>query len=91
VKFRKSSTFKEDFGKLPASIQKRTREKFGQFKEDMRHPSLRIKKMKGYGDIWEGHITDQYVFTFEFGIDPDTGESLVIFRRIGTHSVYEKP
>jgi hypothetical protein len=47
--------------------------------------------MKGHEDIWEGHITLDYVFTMEWGTDEQTGEQLAIFRRIGKHEIYKNP
>jgi hypothetical protein len=47
--------------------------------------------MQGHPDIWEGHITLQYVFTFHIEQDPDTGERVYIFRNIGTHDIYRQP
>ena len=55
------------------------------------HPSLRIRKMQGRPDIWEGHITLQYVFTFHLETEPTTGELIYVFRAIGTHNIYRNP
>ena len=90
MKFQTSKPFEEDFKKLPSEIRKAVSEKFRLWQADPNYPSLRIKKMKGHKGIWEGHITVQYVFTFEWRIAED-GERLVLLRRIGTHQVYEKP
>ena len=84
-------SFKEDFDKLPDHIKQQTRDKFRLFMSDSNHPSLRIKKMKGHGEIWEGHISMQYVFTFMWATDEQTGEPVAVFRRIGSHDIYKKP
>jgi hypothetical protein len=47
--------------------------------------------MKGFEDIWEGHITEGYVFTMEWDQDKETGEQVAIFRRIGKHEIYKNP
>lgn len=91
MKYRRSPKFKEDFEKLPQSIQNSVREKFRLFKENSYHPSLRIKKMQGYDNIWEGHLTIEYVFTFMRETDDETGEEIITFRRIGPHSIYRSP
>jgi mRNA-degrading endonuclease RelE of RelBE toxin-antitoxin system len=92
MKARRLNSFKEDFDKLPPHIQQLTREKFRLFMEDSRHPSLRLKKMKGYDNIWEGHITLGYVFTMQWQIDDESGEEIAIFRRIGKHDeTYDHP
>ena len=46
--------------------------------------------MQGYDEIWEGHITKDYVFTFHYETSEDD-ETVVVFRHIGTHDIYEKP
>jgi mRNA interferase RelE/StbE len=55
------------------------------------HPSLRIRKMQGHPDIWEGHVTRDYVFTFHVDKDPESGEAIFVFRNIGTHEIYRSP
>jgi len=91
MKFRRLQAFKDDFALLPADIQERTRKQFELFRNDPFHPSLRLKKMKGHGAIWEGHISEGYVFTMQWDEDPETGEPIATFRRIGKHSIYKKP
>ena len=53
------------------------------------HPSLRIRKMEGHPGIWEGHVTLDYVFTFHVENDPATGETVFVFRNIGTYDSTE--
>jgi mRNA-degrading endonuclease YafQ of YafQ-DinJ toxin-antitoxin module len=50
----------------------------------------RIKQMEGHPDIWEGHVKDNLCFTFHYH-KTDTGEKIVLFRRVGTHAIYKKP
>ena len=47
--------------------------------------------MTGFEGIWEGHISQSYVFTFEWLKDPQTGEPIAYFRRIGQHAIYDNP
>jgi len=47
--------------------------------------------MQGHSDIWEGHVTREYVFTFHIEQDPDTGETIFVFRNIGIHEIYRSP
>ena len=91
MKYRRAESFRADFEQLPKQIQETTRQKFELFKQDSRHPSLRIKKMQGHDDIWEGHITLKIVFTFQETVDEDTQETVIIFRRIGYHDIYDSP
>ncbi len=92
MRFRKLKQFDTDLINLPEQIQAIARKQFKLFKENPRHPSLRVKKMEGFKDIWEGHVTRGYVFTFEWAVDPETGEQIARFRRIGKHNeVYANP
>jgi mRNA-degrading endonuclease RelE of RelBE toxin-antitoxin system len=94
MKFVRLASFRDDFQKLPSHIQEQAKEKFRLFSENPTppfHPSLRIKKMQGYEGIWEGHVTRGYVFTFEQNRDRATGEVVFLFRRIGTHEIYNNP
>lgn len=95
MKFRPTQTFWEAYAALPPDIKEGAREAFRRFQDGAEsppfHPSLRIRKMQGHADIWEGHITLQDVFTFHIEHDPDTGEIIYVFRNIGTHGVYRRP
>jgi len=95
MKFRPVQTFWEAYAALPPDIKERTREAFLRFQDGAGHPpfhpALRIRKMQGHPDIWEGHITLQYVFTFHIEQDPQTGERIYVFRNIGTHDIYRRP
>ena len=71
--------FERCYVKLPIEIQKTFEAKLLLMQENMGHPSLRIKKMKGSKGIYEGSITMKYRFTFEFVEDG------IILRNIGKH------
>ncbi len=95
MKFRPLQAFWEAYAPLPPAVKERARRTFLLFRAGAEqppfHPSLRIRKMQGHPDIWEGHITRQYVFTFHVETDPDTGETIYVFRNIGTHEIYRNP
>jgi mRNA-degrading endonuclease YafQ of YafQ-DinJ toxin-antitoxin module len=91
MKYHRLKSFHRDFAGLPEDIKQQAREKFKLFVQNPRHPSLRVKKMSGHPNIWEGHITQKVVFTFQPGEDPDTGEPVIFFRRIGSHDIYDSP
>ena len=59
-------SFDEDYAVLPEKLKKLTDRKIAMLFNNSRHPSLRIKKMEGRRDIWEGSITKNYRFTFQF-------------------------
>lgn len=77
--------FRSDYAGLPAGIQQRFDKQLRLFLENPRHPSLRIKKMEGFNDIWEGRITQNYRFTFRIV------DQTCVLRRIGTHNVLKTP
>ena len=79
--YRFSNTFKKQYKYLPHEIRRGFSEKLALFLSDMRHPSLRVKKIQGVQNRWEGSITMKYRFTFHFD------EDIVAFRAIGTHDI----
>ncbi len=79
-----SKRFKKEYKNLPLKIQKAFDKKLEVFLKDMSHPSLRVKRIQGTNDRWEGSITTKYRFTFEFIQD------LVLFRTIGTHDILKR-
>jgi hypothetical protein len=95
MKYRALQTFWEAYARLVPDVRDRARRAFRLFQQGAEnppfHPSLRIRKMQGHPDIWEGHITQQYVFTFHTEQDPKTGERIYVFRNIGTHDIYRQP
>jgi mRNA-degrading endonuclease YafQ of YafQ-DinJ toxin-antitoxin module len=95
TRFRASKFFWKTYAQLPVEIKEKAREAFQLFQQGVDnplfHPSLRIRKLEGHSDIWEGHITVQYVFTFHIEEDAETGEKIYVFRKVGTHEIYRKP
>jgi mRNA interferase RelE/StbE len=76
-----SSGFRKDYHALPKVIRKTFDTKLTLFLNNPRHPSLRVKRLVGTVDRWEGSVTMNYRFTFRFA------EGKVLFRRIGTHDM----
>lgn len=79
-----STRFKKGYKGLPKEIQKTFDQKLQIFLKDMTHPSLRVKRIQGTRDRWEGSVTMKYRFIFEFS------EDILIFRAIGTHDILIK-
>ena len=79
--YRFSNKFKKQYKTLPHEIRQTFKEKLQLFLTDMRHPSLRVKKIQGVENRWEGSITMRYRFTFHFEAE------IVVFRAIGTHDI----
>ena len=80
-----AESFKKDYQQLPASVQQLFDRKLSILVQNIRHPSLRIKKMKGFENRWEGSINMFYRFTFEIHGD------YILLRRIGPHDVLKNP
>ena len=78
--------FTSNFFYLPDNIKRKAKKVFKLLSSNLRHPSLRLKKLKGYQDIWYARIDKNYRFTFQI-----QGEFIII-RRVGLHNpVIKKP
>jgi mRNA-degrading endonuclease RelE of RelBE toxin-antitoxin system len=73
--------FGADDNALTQQLRQRVDKALRLLLENPRHPSLQIKKMKGYEDRWEGRVTLHYrlIFTIE-------GDAYVLLR-VGTHDL----
>ena len=82
--FQFSRKFKKEYQKLPDSIQKAFDKKLDLLQNSPMHPSLRVKRVQGTKEIWEGSITMKYRFTFEIQ------GACIFFRAIGTHDILNR-
>jgi mRNA interferase RelE/StbE len=77
-------TLTERFRKSALELEPDARKKLKQQLEllagDPRHPSLRVKKIKGTGSIFEARVDRDVRFTFEYG-----GKHGIILRVVGPH------
>ena len=77
-------TLTERFRRSVLELEPGTREKLkkqiGLLASDPRHPSLRVKKIKGTGSVFEARVDRDFRFTFEYG---DKHE--IILRVVGPH------
>lgn len=78
-------SFQRDYQHLPQELQRTVDEALARLLENPRHPSLRTKKMRGAGPIWELRVTRGYRITFEIQGD------LYDLRRVGTHDILRSP
>ena len=79
-----SKRFKKEYLSLPKEVQQAFDDKLQLFLEDMSHPSLRVKRIQGTKDRWEGSVTKKYRFTFQFSAET------ILFRAIGTHNILSR-
>jgi mRNA interferase RelE/StbE len=75
----RSDQFKKAWTQLSEADKKLARKAIEMMLEDMRYPSLRIKKVKGAGDVWEARASYSMRITFELAQDT------IILRNIGKH------
>lgn len=72
--------FSKDYHRLPKRVQAQVKKAIKRFKKDWRHPSLRIKKVWGKKDLWEGRITRFYRFTFTIE------DNIIFLVSVGPHN-----
>ena len=80
VKIRRTNSFLKDYRTLPADIQDRVDKQLTLLLENPRHPSLRLKKLKGT-DTFEIRITKGYRLTLRYA------NKVLELRRVGTHDL----
>lgn len=90
IKLSYSARYNRDFFRLEKPIAKMVERKLALFQEGPRHPSLRVKKLRGHEGIWELSLTEQYRVTFEWA-KVKGEERIAILRRVGTHDVLKAP
>jgi mRNA-degrading endonuclease RelE of RelBE toxin-antitoxin system len=77
-------TLTERFRKSALELDPETREKLrkqiGLLAADPRHPSLRVRKIKGTGSVFEARVDRSFRFTFEYGEGHE-----IILRVVGPH------
>ena len=79
-----SRSFRKQYRTLPTEVQTAFDKKLALFLNDRSHPSLRVKRIQGTKNRWEGSVTMNYRFTFELL------EDTVLFRTIGTHDILKR-
>jgi mRNA-degrading endonuclease RelE of RelBE toxin-antitoxin system len=83
VKIRRTDSFLKDYRLLPEQVQARVDKSLRYLLSNPRHPSLRVKKLKGTG-IFELKVTKGYRLTFGYN------EGVLELRRVGTHDLLRK-
>ena len=78
--------FEQAYQKLTDDERRSVRKALSLLGENLRHPSLRVKKMEGRKNIWEACLSKRLRMTFELL------EGIVIVRNVGEHDkVLKKP
>ena len=81
---KRAHSFEQDYIRLPEQVQALVEKAIRLLGENPRHPSLRVRKMKGTEEIWEGRVTRSYRITFNLE------RNVIILRRVGTHDILKK-
>lgn len=88
-------TFRQDLKSLTPAQRKAFKKAVTKFVADLRaakfRKSLRVKKMSGHDDIWEMTWAPDGRATFQYGDEIQSGEQHIIWRRIGTHDIFDRP
>ena len=79
MNFIETSRFRRAYQSLPQEVKTRVKEGLKMLAVNMRHPSLRVKKIKGTKDIWEARISLDYRMTFQMF------KNYIILRNVGHH------
>ncbi len=86
MKVIRSPRFDRAYRKLPDEVKKAFREKMKLLEQaNFKHPSLRIKKIKGTRHIWEASIDMKHRFTYE------KIKNGIKLRVIGKHDILDQP
>lgn len=88
--------FRTDFERLTASQQAAFLGAVGQFVDDLGagrpfRKGLRVKGIKGASGLFEMTWADDGRATFEYGAELVKGQPHVVWRRVGTHAVFDRP
>lgn len=84
ISYQFSKRFKKEYLSLPMEVQQAFDDKLQLFFQDISHPSLRVKRIQGTKDRWEGSVTKKYRFTFQYM------DETILFRAIGTHDILNR-
>lgn len=79
MKLARTERFKSAFQSLNSQDRKRVEKALRLIASNLRHPSLRVKKMEGTPDIFEARASRAIRITFQ--IDQDT----LLLRNVGAH------
>ena len=77
---RRTDSFLRDYRTLPVEIRERVDKQLRLLFDDFRHPSLRLKKLKGT-DRFEIRISKGYRLTLRLA------QGVMELRRVGTHDI----
>jgi hypothetical protein len=83
--------------RLTPPQQRAFREAVAQFISDLSdggqgfHPRLRVKRVQGHPGVWEMTWAYDGRATFQYGDEVHAGQAHIVWRRVGTHSIFRRP
>jgi len=77
--YRNTERFQQEYEKLSDETARKFQKQLFLLRQDLRHPSLRVKKMRRHRDIYEARVDYHHRFTFNL-----EGE-MIVLRTIGHH------
>jgi mRNA-degrading endonuclease RelE of RelBE toxin-antitoxin system len=80
LKLTLTERFKKSALELDPKIRETLKKQIARLASDPRHPSLRVKKIRGTRSIFEARVNQAVRFTFEYG-----GKHEIILRVVGHH------
>ncbi len=80
-----SNRFVTAYNTLPPHIQRKVDKQLQQLAAKSPSPGLRLKKMFGDTNVWEGRVDYHYRFTFE------RLENGIRLRAVGMHDILSRP
>jgi hypothetical protein len=92
--FETTRRFERDFAKLSPDQRRAFREALAKFVADLRtgrfRKGLRVKGIQGAPGVFEMTWAPNGRATFAYGRPVRTGEAHFVWRRIGTHQIFER-
>jgi mRNA interferase RelE/StbE len=87
LKLTLTERFRKSVLELDPEIREKLKKQVGLLAVDPRHPSLRVKKIKGTASVFEARVDRDFRLTFEYG-----GKQEIILRVAGPHDpMLKKP
>ncbi|MEK6732829.1 MAG: hypothetical protein AABY55_04305 [Candidatus Omnitrophota bacterium] len=76
--------FKRDYKKLTSIAKEKVKKAIFLMEDDLRYPSLQVKKIKGTKNIWEARASESLRITFNME------GNVIILRTTGEHDVLKR-
>ncbi len=93
--FERALSFRVDYRTLSDEQRAIFKSAVRRFVEDLRlgsiRPGLRVKRVRKRPGVWEMTWVDDGRATFSYGRSIRDGEPHVIWRRVGTHDIFDNP